>query len=111
MASSRRRGRGATGRAFLAWSAVIFASATLGKALVGDRGLLQVWKQRREAAGVEREIGMLRRENSRLQEEIRALRGDPRALEPIAREDLGYAKPGEIVILFPRSNPSRTAER
>lgn len=40
----------------------------------------------------------LRRENASLAEQIRALRKDPEAQERAAREELGYVKPGEIVI-------------
>ena len=41
-----------------------------------------------------------------LRTSIDALRYDPKAVERLARERLGYAKPGEIVIRFeePRTN-------
>jgi cell division protein FtsB len=42
----------------------------------------------------EREIG------KQLQSSIDALRRDPKAVERLARERLGYAKPGETVIRF-----------
>jgi cell division protein FtsB len=42
----------------------------------------------------EREIG------KQLQSSIDALRRDPKAIERLARERLGYAKPGETVIRF-----------
>jgi cell division protein FtsB len=34
-----------------------------------------------------------------------ALAHDPKAVERLARERLGYAKPGETVILFQNTNP------
>ena len=45
-----------------------------------------------------------------LRRSIEALRHDPKAVERLARESLGYAKPGEVVIRFeePRSNNAAT---
>ena len=43
-----------------------------------------------------------------LKNSIDSLRSDPRAVERLARETLGYAKPGETVIRFePRLYPQR----
>ncbi|MCL4786037.1 MAG: septum formation initiator family protein [Verrucomicrobia bacterium] len=41
----------------------------------------------------------------RLRASIEALRNDPKVVERLARETLGYAKPGETVIRF---EPART---
>jgi cell division protein FtsB len=43
-------------------------------------------------------IGEIDRENARLRERVRALKDEPRAIEEIARRDLGLVMPGEIVI-------------
>jgi cell division protein FtsB len=40
----------------------------------------------------------LREENARLGREVEGLRDDPAAIERAAREELGFVKPGEIVI-------------
>ena len=45
------------------------------------------------------EIEDLQAENARLGNEIAALRSDPRAIERLAREELGLARPGETVFL------------
>lgn len=37
-------------------------------------------------------------ENARMLREVEALQRDPRALERAAREELGFVKPGEVVI-------------
>jgi cell division protein FtsB len=94
-------------RRVLAWAAVLFAGATLARALLGEMGLLELWRQQREAAALAGESRRLRSENDLLRAEIRALRGDPRAVEGIAREQLGFARPDEVVILSPR--PGETA--
>lgn len=50
-------------------------------------------------------------ENSkRLKAEIDAIRNDPKTLERLTREKLGYAKPTETVIRFEQS-PTNTAAR
>jgi len=70
-------------------------------AILGDRGWLEV--RRRQAAQEElrAEVDALRVQNVALMERIEALREDPYVLERIAREKLGYARPGEIIYLFP----------
>ena len=42
----------------------------------------------------------MRAENERLAREVEALRTDPRALEQVARADLGWVRPGEILFDF-----------
>ena len=50
-----------------------------------------------EARRVEAENREIARDASRLRREIRALQGDPAALERAAREELGFVRPGELV--------------
>jgi cell division protein FtsB len=57
-------------------------------------------KARRNQAEVkrlERENAALGQRVARLRREVKALEGDPAALERAAREELGYVKPGEII--------------
>ena len=37
-------------------------------------------------------------DNAKLRKEVEALRSDPQAIERAAREELGFIRPGEIVI-------------
>jgi cell division protein FtsB len=50
-----------------------------------------------QARRVAEENRGLVRENHLLRREIRALQGDPAALERAAREELGFVRPGEVV--------------
>lgn len=50
-----------------------------------------------EARRVEAENREIARDSARLRREIRALQGDPAALERAAREELGFVRPGETV--------------
>ena len=40
----------------------------------------------------------LRAENARLARELEALKSDPTAIERVARQELGWVKPGEVLV-------------
>jgi cell division protein FtsB len=61
----------------------------------GLRKHLRLEGEGRRLAAENRE---LRQENLRLRREARALAGESAALERAAREELGWVKPGELVI-------------
>jgi cell division protein FtsB len=79
--------------------------ALLVGSFFGDRGMLQLMAQRRKAELLQQEIQNLRGENQRLAEEIAALRSDPRAIERLAREQLGLARPGETIFVVREDRP------
>lgn len=79
---------------------VLALSALVVGSIFGDKGVLQVWEQRRRTAELEQQVEALRTENTRLAAEIDALRSDERAIERLAREQLGLARPGETVFLI-----------
>jgi cell division protein FtsB len=95
------RRKAATLASILAFVALVVGS------LFGDGGILQVLAQRERSAALQRQIEDLRLENGRLAAEISALRRDPRAVERIAREELGLARPGETVFVI-REEPLRS---
>jgi cell division protein FtsB len=64
------------------------------------RGLSKHRRLQSEIRRAEAENRDLRQENAHLRRAVRALSGDPAALERAAREELGYVKPGEIVFNF-----------
>jgi cell division protein FtsB len=74
-------------------------------AIGGERGYRDVRRQKAQLSRLRAEVASLTRENVRLLEEVRALRKDPFVVEQIAREKLGYARPGEIVFQFPPEHP------
>jgi cell division protein FtsB len=85
---------------------IIALIALLVGSLFGDRGILHLVAQRERAESLRREIEDLRAENGRLAAEITGLKTDPRAIERLAREELGLARPGETVFLIPEEDPS-----
>jgi len=101
------RGRAEVGlrkKAVILASIIVVVGLLVGS-LFGDRGILQLISQRERADALAREIEQLRADNSRLAADIGALRHDPAAIERIAREELGLARPGETVFAI-REEPS-----
>jgi len=93
-------------RGTAAFLALIFLGGTAAF-FFGDRGYLDVRRQRdryRELSAVHE--ARLQRVTA-LRHEIDRLTADPSTIERIAREDLGYAAPGEITLLLPGEDPGR----
>jgi cell division protein FtsB len=69
-------------------------------ALVGEKGLMESMRARRQYEQLERSLEDLKRENARLREEMRRLNEDPAAIEAVARKELGLIRPGEVVFIL-----------
>jgi cell division protein FtsB len=65
--------------------------------LFGTHGVLAMRRSQKEAAAVKREIQQLNDENQKLQNRVQSLKSDPAAIERIAREEMGLARPGEYI--------------
>jgi cell division protein FtsB len=61
-------------------------------------GFRRYLRLREEMRALAQRNSELRTQNELLGRQIQALRGDPRALERAAREELGFIAPGEVVI-------------
>jgi cell division protein FtsB len=57
-------------------------------------------QMRRRIDMLEAELDKQKQESKHLQAEFDALHGDPKTIERLAREKLGYAKPDETVVHF-----------
>jgi cell division protein FtsB len=57
------------------------------------------------------QIAKVEENNRQLKISIESLRRDPKAVERLARERLGYAKPGETMIHFDDAAPSNPFRR
>jgi cell division protein FtsB len=76
-------------------------------ALVGDKGLIDTLRARRQHETLAAELAQKRQENNRLREEIRRLKEDPGAIESLARQDLGLMREGEILFIVRDVPPAR----
>lgn len=83
--------------------------ALVGRSILGDRGLFEVWRKKSSHQQLSAEVQVLRDENTTLHRQIEALKHDPLAIERIAREELGYARPGEITFVFREDGDTQRA--
>ncbi|MBI2897140.1 MAG: septum formation initiator family protein [Deltaproteobacteria bacterium] len=68
--------------------------------ILGEEGLPRYRRMRYELDDARAANRKLRREIETLREEIHDLRKDPRAIERIARDELGMIKPDELLFQF-----------
>ena len=77
---------------------LFLACVLLVNALFGDHGLTETLRARRAYKAATADLARLRAENDRLREQSQRLRDDPSTIESVARDRLGMARPGEIVV-------------
>jgi cell division protein FtsB len=72
-------------------------------AVSGNRGLEARWRLLGRAGALEHEIARLEAARARLERDVRLLdAGDPDMVEELAIETLGFARPGDRVVVFGR---------
>ncbi len=71
--------------------------------IFGTHGFLAMRRTQQEIKRVTFELQQLNKENLQLEQEVKELKTDPQKIEKIARDELGLAKPGEVIIKIPRS--------
>ena len=76
-------------------------------ALVGDKGLIDTFRARRQHETIAAALAQKRQENARLREDIRRLKEDPGAIEALARQDLGLMRDGEVLFVIRDVTPAR----
>ena len=80
-------------------------------ALLGERGLMETVRARRQHAELVTAIDRMRAENARLRDEARRLRTDPATIEALARQELGLIRPGEMLFIIRDARPAPAAVR
>ena len=80
-------------------------------ALVGEKGLLDTKRARRQHAELSAAIARKKQENARLRAEIRRYRDDPSAIEALAREELGLMRDGEILFIVRDVKPDKSRDK
>ena len=69
--------------------------------MFGTNGMVVYKQKRAEYQGLQKQIEQVQAENDRYTQQIQGLMSDQKAVEKEAREQLGYAKPGEYVYVAP----------
>jgi cell division protein FtsB len=68
--------------------------------LYAHSGFARYLQLRRECAVANNRNARMRAQNERMARELEGLRTDPRMMEQVARVDMGWVKPGEILFDF-----------
>jgi cell division protein FtsB len=98
---ARRRRQAWTGRV------LCFAACVLAvNALVGERGLSETLRARRDFHGAVADLSRLQYENAMLTDVIRRLQHDAPTIEGVARAELGLIKPGEVLVVVRPTKPA-----
>jgi cell division protein FtsL len=93
----------------LSWFLGAALALLLLQDIFGTHGLIAMRRSQQEAEQVQQEISQLDEENRQLQDSVQSLKSDPTAIEHIAREEMGLAKPGEYIFkIAPRSSSTGT---
>lgn len=92
-------------RQHLSWLLCAALALLLLQDIFGTHGLIAMRRSQREAQQVQKEISQMNAENRQLQERVQALKSDPAAIERIAREEMGLARPGEYIFKLPPKSP------
>jgi len=100
---------------FVRWGEARRRLATLGVGLLlavvayhvvfGANGLFVYQQKRSEARSLQQQIQTLQNQNLILEQRNKALKSDPQTIEKEARENLHYARPGEVIYTIPPARP------
>jgi len=75
--------------------------------MFGANGMVIYRQKRTEYQVLQKEVEGLQKENDRATDEVKALKEDPKTIEKEAREQLHYAKPGEVIYIAPPPPPQQ----
>lgn len=69
--------------------------------MFGANGMVVYKQKRNEYEALQKKLAQVREENEKVTKQIQGLQSDQKAIEKEAREQLGYAKPGELIYVTP----------
>lgn len=102
-------------RAFLHANVTLLLASGVALLLISDvfgtHGVLAMQRSQKQAADVQRKIEQLNQENAQLEAKVKALKTDPVAVEKIAREEMGLAKPGEYIFKVAPEPPDNESQK
>jgi len=90
---------------------VIFVVVLLVHDVFGPHGYLVMRRKQQEIRKVNAQLDKLNKENAALEQQVKDLKTDPQTIRKIAREELGLAQPGEIIIKLPAQQPENSAAK
>lgn len=88
-------------RRIATFAVVLLAGWLFVHVMFGANGMVVYKQKRAEYQELRKKINSVQQENDRYTQQIQGLKSDQTAIEKEAREQLGYAKPGEYVYVPP----------
>jgi len=79
----------------------LLAAFLFAHVMFGANGMVVYRQKRAEYQRLQKQLGNVQQDNARYTQQIEGLKSDQTAIEKEAREQLGYAKPGEYVYVAP----------
>jgi len=79
----------------------LLAASLFVHVMFGANGMVVYKQKRAEYVALRQKIVQVQQENDRYSQQIQGLKSDQKSIEKEAREQLGYAKPGEYVYVPP----------
>jgi len=79
----------------------LLAASLFVHVMFGANGMVVYKQKRAEYVALRKKIVQVQHENDRYTQQIQGLKSDQKSIEKEAREQLGYAKPGEYVYVPP----------
>jgi cell division protein FtsB len=73
----------------------------------GANGMVVYRQKRTEYQNLRQEVDDLQHQNDKYSAQIKALQSDPNTIEKEAREQLHYARPGEVIYVEPPPPPGQ----
>jgi cell division protein FtsB len=84
---------------------IVLAASLFVHVMFGANGMVVYKQKRAEYQELHKQIVRVQEDNDRYTQQIQGLKTDQTAIEKEAREQLGYAKPGEYVYVPPKPAP------
>jgi cell division protein FtsB len=69
--------------------------------MFGANGMVVYKQKKAEYQSLQQQVGELQKQNGNYTQQIQSLQTDPKTIEKEAREQLHYARPGEVVYVAP----------
>jgi cell division protein FtsB len=90
---------------------IFVAVVLLVDGLVGEKGLVESIRARRESRRLAGSVERLRQENAALLDKVQRLNHDALTIESLAREELGLIRPGEVLFILRKTTRDVSSDR
>ncbi len=78
--------------------------------IFGENGWVAYRHKKEEYKHLQQEVEQMQQQNKRLEQQIKGLKSDPETIEKVAREQLRYARPGEVIYVMPKPRPQASSQ-